>query len=217
MENSIRVYSRTEELIHALTHLLGAIFGLVGLVLLICKTVEIEKMFALIVYGVTTVLLFSCSFIYHFTCYIKDPLKDSRVRDITEKFDHCAIFFLIMGTYFPPCLNNFAQPLGGIIISIVAVCSIVGIVLNVISVTRFAKISLILYVMAGWTVGIALFPFYKYMGLLGLVFLILGGVSYTIGIVFYKLKRLPYMHVIWHVCVLLGAVFHYFMIYFCCT
>jgi hemolysin III len=92
----------------------------------------------------------------------------------------------------------------------------VGILLNVIDVERFMKVSLALYVVAGWTIAIAIKPYYEAIGFPGILLLVLGGISYTVGIFFYKAKSVKYMHIIWHLFVLLGSIFHYLMVYFYC-
>ena len=218
MRTKVRPFLRIEEFLHSLTHGAGALLGCLFTYLLYnrCMQMNITFGYPLIIYGVSIILLYLCSFTYHFSCYLTDLENPPQITEITARFDHCAIFLLIIGTYFPPCINNFPKPLGYVIIGIVGACSVIGIILNSINVDRFAKISLVLYIISGWTIGLAIVPFINYVGVKSFVYLLLGGVSYTVGIIFYKLKRVPYMHVIWHLFVLLGTFFHFLMIYNCC-
>ena len=105
---------------------------------------------------------------------------------------------------------------GWLVFSVVGFCTIIGIILNCISVKKYSKICLFLYIVAGWTIAVALYPYYKAIGAMGILFLVLGGLLYTGGIFFYKKKTTPYMHAVWHVFVTLGSVMHYVMNYFYC-
>ncbi|MBE6645800.1 MAG: hemolysin III family protein [Ruminococcaceae bacterium] len=213
-----REYFKYEEVTHAVTHGIGAGLSVLALVLLLLKTSGLGFLSVLSasVYGISMIVLYSASCAYHASCSVYGDYKPSRVRDFFMKCDHSTIFFLILGTYTPACLVSMRGPVGFTVFGIVASCCIFGFVLNVISVERFYKVSQILYLLTGWTIVVALYPFYNAIGLRGIGFLVLGGILYTVGVAFYKMKNIPNMHIIWHLFVLGGSVMHYVMVYFYC-
>ena len=218
MNKTVRKYSKLEEVIHSLTHGFGAALGIVGLILLIMKTAEqgTVNLVGSILFGASLIILYSASCIYHGTCAYFGAESMKKVHAITEKIDHCAIFILITGTYIPACWTALGGWVGWTVFGIVAACGVVGIILNCISVDKFSKISLALYIISGWMIALASVPYARAIGAGGFAFLLAGGVSYTVGIIFYKMKSIPYMHVLWHVFVLLGRIMHYIMVYFYC-
>ena len=213
-----REFSVFEEIAHSVTHGGGALLGIVGLVLLIIRASQsgAAATVAASIFGASLIILYSASCAYHSSCAIYGSVKPSRVRDICMKCDHSLIYLLILGTYAPACISAMGGFVGYTVFGVVLACCLVGIVLNVIDVERFKNISLALYVIAGWTIAVAIKPFYNAIGTQGTVLLVLGGISYTIGILFYKAKNTKYMHIIWHFFVLLGSIFHYLMVYFYC-
>ena len=213
-----REYEPYEEVTHAITHGAGAILGVVGLVLLLIKTAGTGflSVFSAAVYGASLVILYSASCAYHTSCAVYDSYKPSRVRDFFMKCDHSMIFFLILGTYTPACLAAMRGFVGYAVFGVVASCCILGVILNVISVERFYKFSQILYLVTGWTIVVALYPYYNAIGADGIGFLVLGGILYTVGVIFYKMQHIRNMHIIWHFFVIAGSVMHYLMIYCLC-
>ena len=123
------------------------------------------------------------------------------------------IFVLILGTYVPVCWTALGGWLGWVVFGVVATCSALGIVINIIDVGRFHKLSLIIYIVSGWTIALVTIPFVSVVGWGGFAFLLAGGLSYTIGVIFYRMTKTPYMHLIWHLLVTLGSVMHFVMIY----
>ncbi len=204
--------SKKEEIINAVTHLISAALAVAGTALLAVKTADMGTLsiISALLYGFSMILLYSASSTYHLV------KNGTRAKIFLQKFDHASIFLLITGTYIPGCWVSMGGWVGWTIFSIVAVCGIVGITLNCIDVKRFSKICLALYVVAGWTIAVASYPYYKAIGFWGFAFLVLGGLLYTGGIFFYRKKKTPYMHAVWHVFVTLGSVMHYIMIYFYC-
>jgi len=94
------------------------------------------------------------------------------------------------------------------------ITAIIGTVVNMINVDRFAKVSLVSYIVSGWVIVLAIVPLAKALNVSGMIFLALGGLLYTVGVIFYKMKKIPYMHSVWHLFVLAGAVMHYFCVLF---
>ena len=215
---SLRSFTRIEECIHSATHALTAIAAIFATVFLILRATPLGTVHTLgaTLFGISLVILYSASGAYHASCALYPPYVESRVRDIAQKFDHCSIFILIVGTYIPACLTSLGGAVGWTVFGVVGGCCTVGFILNAISVERFKGISLWLYIITGWTIVLASVPLYSAIGSVGFAFLFLGGVFYTVGVIFYCLQSIKYMHIIWHTLVILGSVMHYLMVYFYC-
>ena len=213
-----REFYRGEEIAHAATHGAGVILGIVGLILMLIKASSsgASAIIGAAVFGAALMILYSASFAYHGSCALYGSVAPSKIRDICMKCDHSLIYILILGTYTPACISAMGGFVGYLVFGVVLATCLVGIVLNVIDVERFMKISLVLYLIAGWTIALAIKPYYNAIGKDGIILLVLGGVAYTVGVLFYKAKKIPYMHIIWHVFVLLGSFFHFLMVYLYC-
>lgn len=213
-----REYYKREEILHSLTHALGACLAILGLVLLILKAIPLGalEVVGASVFGVSLIILYSASALYHGACAIYGEHIVCPVRDFFMKCDHCSIFLLIVGTYTPACLCAMRGWVGFTVFGVVASCSILGLILNTIDVDRFHKISMVLYLVTGWTIAAASVPYYKAIGPIGFACLIAGGILYTVGVIFYKMQKVPYMHVLWHLFVIGGSVMHFFMVYGYC-
>ncbi|MBS1242854.1 MAG: channel protein, hemolysin family, partial [Nitrospirae bacterium] len=133
---------------------------------------------------------------------------------LLQFFDHTAIYLLIAGTYTPFTLVSLRGPWGWTMFGLIWGLAVTGILLNVFFFGRLGFISTILYLLMGWLVVIAIKPVMDAVSVRGLAWLVAGGLSYTVGVVFYAWHRLPYAHPIWHLFVLAGSVFHYFAIFF---
>ena len=160
------------------------------------------KLAASIVYGVSLILLFSASTLYH-------AIRHPRAKAVLRVLDHTSIFLLIAGTYTPITLITLGGATGLTLFSVVWLAAIVGIVLNALSIERFKVFSMICYVAMGWAVIFALSPLIRAMPAGGIALLVAGGLCYTLGLIFYRLKRIRYMHSVWHLFVLAGAVVHF--------
>ena len=212
----VRPFTRPEEIVHAITHGAGAILGLIALILMVAKASSPTGLISAIVFGVSLILLYAASGSFHGACAVKGTQAPSPFRDFTEKCDHSLIFLLILGTYTPACLAAMGGIVGYALFALVGACCAVGFVLNVINVQRFIRVSLVLYVIAGWAIAAAIYPYYLAVGFGGVAMLLAGGASYTVGLIFYRARHIPYLHIIWHALVLLGSVFHFFMVYNYC-
>nr|WP_319488522.1 hemolysin III family protein [uncultured Caproiciproducens sp.] len=201
-------YTMTEEIINAITHGVGAGLAIAGFIaLLINGHHDIMSVTAVSIFGVTMILLYTVSAIYH-------GLDVCNGKKICQILDHCTIFLLIAGTYTPIALLCFGGMTGWIMFDIVWAVAIVGIVLNAIDLKRFKTFSMICYLALGWFVVFFLKPLIEHLDRSAIFYLIIGGVFYTVGAVIYGLgKKIKYMHSIWHLFVLGGTVFHYFVIY----
>lgn len=205
----MKLQSPSEEKLNSLTHAFGAGFGIVALVLLILFDTKKThySLFSVIVYGLSIIVLFSASALYH---YVKDERKKYYFRII----DHISIYFLIAGTYTPVLLITLHHSLGWPLFYVVWGVAAFGIILKLFFTGRFGVFSTLLYLVMGWLIVFDFANLSQAIGSNGILLLFAGGMSYTLGIVFYAIRRIPYNHVIWHLFVLAGAVFHFFMIFF---
>lgn len=212
--NFARRQNLGEEILNSITHGAGALLGIVGTLLLIFKAKAeggLIQMVSVTIFGISMILLYLFSCLYH-------ALPWSKGKAVFQVIDHCSIFLLILGTYAPIALVSVGGVLGTTLFAINAFCATLGITLNIIDLKRWKKFSLALYIIMGW-MGVLAFPtILRNVSTLGFAFLVLGGLAYTIGVIFYKQKEKLYRHGVWHFFVLAGTVFHFFMIYMnCCS
>lgn len=208
-------YTKGEEIFNSVTHIIGGSFGVVALVLLIIigtqENLDPYGMISVIVYGISMIMLYTMSSIYHF-------LRPNRAKKLFRIFDHCTIYLLIAGTYTPICVIIMRDNVWGIILlSIVWICLVIGVVMNAINMhNKVVKIiSMILYFVMGWCAIFALKPVLDVMGWSGFGWILGGGVAYTLGIIFFALgMKIKYTHSIWHIFVLLGTIIQFIGILF---
>lgn len=204
-----RKYLITNEVLNAVTHGIGVVLSIVGFVFLLKKADSGLHYVSFIIYGVSLLLLFLASTLYHSLIFTK-------AKKVFQVFDHCSIYLLIAGTYTPYCLLYIKGTIGIVLLSVIWLAAIFGIVyksLTLSKVKSVSKLSTIIYNVMGWAVVIALPSLYHSVGLKGLLLLVGGGVAYTVGSVFYSMKNRRYMHVVWHLFVMLGAMLMFFSIY----
>ena len=200
-------YSKGEEIFNMVSHIVGAAMGVAALVLGIIFS-AIHKngagIAASIVYGLTLILLYTMSSIYH---GLNSKLKAKKVFQI---IDHCSIFLLIAGTYTPFCLctlREYNVALGWTIFGIVWGLAIIGIVLNSIDLKKYKIFSMICYLVMGWCIVAKINVVYNALGILGFTLLLGGGIVYTIGAIFYVVgKKKKWMHSIFHLACVLGSL-----------
>lgn len=201
-----------EEISNAVSHGVGAILSLVGIVILIILSVKNANAFGVlssIFYGSALIILYSISTLYH-------SLTHPTAKKVFQILDHCSIFLLISGTYAPISVMMIGGKIGYGLLIVNTTCAIVGIVLNAINIKKFKTISMIFYVIMGWMCLFTIKPLVESAPPNTLWLLVLGGVSYTVGIIFYKIKKLKYMHFIWHLFVLLGSILHFIFVLIGC-
>lgn len=201
-----------EELVNSITHGLGALLSIGGTAVAIVWAALYGDVFSVVsaaIYGATLIILYVMSTLYH-------AFTNKTVKKVFRIFDHCSIFLLIAGTYTPFTLCSLRGAFGWTIFGIIWGMTVLGIVFNAISIEKFKVFSMICYVVMGWLIIIAFKPLMQAIGFMpGALLLLLGGISYTVGIIFFVMKKIPYMHGIWHLFVLLGSVLHYFSILLC--
>ena len=207
----VPTYSLGEELVSAISHGIGAGLSIAALVLCIVASAihgSASGVVSACIYGSTLIILYTISTLYH---SFKSGIKAKKVFRI---LDHCSIFLLIFGSYTPVALVTLKGAIGWVIFSVILTSSIIGIVLNSINLEKYKKISMICYLVMGWTIILAIKPMLKLVDFNGIIFLVLGGIVYTIGAVIYALgKKIKYMHSVWHFFVLAGSIFQFFAIY----
>lgn len=203
-----RKYTLGEELFNAITHGIGALLSVAGCVVLLVRCHQLGDGVAAVssaIYGATLIILYTMSTLYH-------ALANEKAKAVFRVFDHVTIYLLIAGTYTPYTLACLGGALGWTLFGIVWTAAIVGIVFSSISLRRFQKLSMICYIAMGWVILIAIKPLWQVIGTLPMVFLVIGGVLYTGGVLFYQMKESRYMHSIWHLFVIAGSIFQYFSI-----
>jgi hemolysin III len=202
-------YSHQEELANSISHGLGALLSLAALVLLLIKAYhshDLLRLFSYSLYGVSLVLLFSASTLYHAS-------RHNIRKKLFKLLDHCAIYVLIAGTYTPLMLLTMKDQLGMTMFIIIWLIAFVGILFKIKFGHRFKKLSLITYIGMGTISLLIIHRLQQALTSNAMILLALGGLVYLLGVYFYIQKKIPYNHAIWHLFVLAGASLHFFMIW----
>lgn len=198
-----------DEWVNSLTHGFGLILSLIGFILLLAAPFyenNYWKLVNLAVYGGSLILLYGSSTLYH-------SLRRPKLKKIFRTIDHCAIFILIAGSYTPFTMLVLGGIWGWALFSIVWTLAILGIILKILLKYRFNLLSTCLYLLMGWLVVVALEPLIERFPINGLYWLLAGGLSYTIGVIFYTMDKRKFFHAIWHLFVLAGSTCHYLAIW----
>lgn len=198
------VYTPMEELLNTLSHGVGALLAIWGVIALVIKNCGDKRSLpGILIYGATLFTLYSVSSIYH-------ALPAGNLKSMFRKFDHCSIFLLIAGTYTPLCMNYITETAGTVVLLTVWAVAVVGIILNLIDVNKFSKISMVCYLVMGWSVVFISKPAMRCLSYPQLQWLFIGGIFYSVGAVLYVIgKKVKYIHFIWHLFVLTGSICHY--------
>ena len=211
MENQKREMTGKEEVMNSLTHGLGILLAISALILLISFGILKNKgswyMVGAVVYGITLITLYTASTILH-------ALPKGKAKEVFKILDHSSIYLLIAGTYTPFTLTVLRGKIGWTILGIVWILAIAGIVFKSIFIERFNFLSTMMYIGMGWIIIFAIKPMINSLSTMGLIFLVLGGLSYSFGTIFYLKEKMKYSHAIWHLFVLAGSAFHFFTIFF---
>ncbi len=202
-------YTRLEEWFNSISHIVGGAFGII--VLVMCLLISCYKgdgwgIAGSIVYGISTIVLYTISSIYH-------ALKPEMAKKVMQIIDHCAVYLLIAGTYTPILLVGLrkenavlAWVLFGFEWGMAALC----VVLNAVDLKKYRVFSMIIYIIMGWCIIVAIKPIIRVMSVPGFLLLLAGGISFTIGAVLYGLgKRKRYMHSVFHLFVLMGSILQF--------
>ena len=204
------IYTLGEELMNSITHGVGALLGVVALVMCVVKSALASNTYGVVsgaIYGATLIVLYTMSCLYH-------ALGVNRAKKVFQTFDHCSIFLLIAGTYTPITLVAMRGWVGWTVFGIVWAAAVVGITFNGINVKKYRVMSMICYIAMGWVIVLFFPEFIRTVPSAGVRMIFWGGVVYTIGAVIYGFgKKAKYIHSIWHFFVLAGSIIHFLAIY----
>ncbi len=207
--NDLPSFSEREEQINTITHGVGVIASVVGLLMLVAAAFSTGSPWGIassIIYGSSLIFLYLSSTIYHAS-------RNLMIRDSYKSLDHCAIYLLIAGSYTPFLLVDLRASVGWSLFAAVWGIAFAGILLKVFFRHRFGALRVATYLLMGWLAVFAWEDFTAYVNSEALNLLILGGVIYSVGVLFYAVERIPYNHAIWHVFVMGGSICHFFAVY----
>lgn len=203
-EIKVNFYSLGEEIFSSVTHGIGAVFSIAATTILVVLSALFGNALCVVssvLYGLSLIILYTCSTLYH-------AITNTTAKKVFRVLDHCTIFLLITGTYTPITLINLRNDGGIWVFGVLWALTILGIVLNAISLEKFKYFSMFCYVAMGWCVVFKAGAFYRSTPLPGVILIAVGGICYTAGLIFYGSKH-KYMHSIWHLFVLAGSVTHF--------
>jgi len=194
-----------EEIANSITHGLGFGLSVAGLTILLVNANQEDdpwRIIAISIFGVSMIILYLVSTLYH-------SLTHSRVKAIFRRLDHAAIYILIAGTYTPVILISLRTTWVIYLLPIVWTMAIIGVYIKIFYIHRYEKLSLRFYIIMGWMAMIAVKPLFNSIPIESFIWIILGGIIYTTGVIFYSWNKLPFNHTIWHGFVLGGSFSHF--------
>ncbi len=209
MRTDARLYSKTEEIFNVATHGMGFLMSVAALTILVVFASLYGNAWHIVsfsIYGASLVILYLASTAFHL-------VQKQKIRNWLNVFDHISIYLLIAGTYTPFLLVTLRGPWGWSFFGIVWGLAIAGIVLKLFFTGRFNLVSTIIYVALGWIILIAISPLSNALSFDGLMWLLAGGICYSVGAVFFLLNKLPFNHAIFHVLVVAGSACHFVAVF----
>lgn len=208
LDTTKRKYTLREEIANGITHGLGVVFGIVSLVVLLVLSIKNRDTIAVVafsIYGACFILMYLSSTLYH-------SITNERAKKILRVFDHSSIFLFIAGSYTPIALLTMAGYLRiGILVATWSI-AMLGIVFKILTYNKFDKfkaVSLIIYICMGWLAVFTVKPIIEMTSIGFFMWILAGGLLYTLGTIFYSIKKIPYNHAIWHIFVLAASVSHF--------
>jgi hemolysin III len=199
-----------EDIANAVTPGIGLLLSLAGLCVLVILAVLRGTALEIVscsVYGTSLVLCNAASTLYH-------GFRNPRIKHFFHVLDHCSIYLLIAGTYTPFTLVVLHNLWGWILFGIIWGLSLLGIFFKIFWINRFKVLSVSVYLLMGWMAIVAIKPLVTMVPVGGVLWIVAGGLAYSVGVVFYAWKKLPYSHAIWHIFVLGGSACHFFAVLF---
>lgn len=206
-QENINNFSISEEIWHAITHGLGLALSIAGLAILVGFASINGSPIVIIssaIYGTTLIMMYGSSTLYH-------AITHRPIKGLFQKFDHSSIYFLIAGSYTPITLISLEGVWGYSLATAVWSTAAFGIYMKFAYPNRFETLSLVLYVLMGWSIVVAISPLKDSLETGGFYLLIAGGLSYTLGVYYYINDHKPFYHAVWHLFVLAGSIFHFFL------
>lgn len=198
--------SSKEELANAITHGIGVGLAIAALVILVVHAARINdtwKIVSFSIYGATMICLFLSSTLYH-------SFNHPYIKRFFRILDHSSIFLLIAGTYTPVVIGTMRGGWGWALFGVVWGLTIIGICLKIFAMRKLKWISLIVYLLMGWIILVAIKPLLSVVTTAFLVWMLLGGLAYSLGVIFYTARKMLFHHAIWHLFVLAGSICHFF-------
>lgn len=205
-ESLVNRYTLGEEIFNGITHGIGALLSIAALVILVAFASvkgDVWRIVSFSIYGFTLFFLYLSSTLYH-------SILHEKAKRVFRVFDHISIYLLIAGSYTPITLIAMRGVWGWTIFSVIWLLAITGIILKIIGIKKFKVISLLLYLFMGWLIIIAFKPMMAMIPEGLFPWLLAGGLIYTLGVIFYIWRKLPFNHGIWHLFVLGGSIVHFF-------
>ncbi len=209
MEDRLTFYHPTEEKLNVISHGFGLILSVIALITLVIYAISDGTLWHIIsfsIYGASLVILYTASTLYH---YVQEP----KLRYKLNIFDHAAIYVLIAGSYTPFTINVMQGTLGWGLFGTVWAIAIIGITLKLFFTGKFGKISTVAYILMGWLGIFGLQTLIANLPIEGVIWLVAGGISYTIGAILYSIKQIKFNHAIFHVFVLIGSICHFMSVF----
>jgi len=203
-------YSPLEESLNISSHALGLVLSVAALVFLVIRANQYGDVWHVVsfsIFGASLIALYAASTIYH-------SAKDTNLRARLRIVDHATIYILIAGTYTPFTLVTLNGTAGWVIFGVSWGMAVTGTILKLFFTGRFEIVSTLMYLFMGWLIVFALDPLVENLSEDGIFWLVLGGVSYTVGAILYAIKRIKFNHAIFHVFVLIGSICHFISVYF---
>lgn len=206
-------YGKAEDIVNSVTHAVGAVFGVVVLILCTVRSAKLGSTMGVVssvIYGASMILLYFCSALYH-------GLPAGNAKRFMRIVDHAVIYLLIAGT-ITPCvliaLHSVSASLAWLMFGIGWGCALLGIILTLIDFEKFKVMEMVLYIAIGWTMLFVVKPLFHALSTTGIVLVILGGAVYTVGAIIYGFgKKVKYFHALFHIFVLAGSTLHFVAVY----
>jgi hemolysin III len=201
-------YRLSDMIAGAITHNIGRLLAIAGTIILFVRAENLHNAtltISVLIFGLSMIFAYSSSTLYH-------ALARTKARHVFHILDHCMIYLLIAGTYTPLVLITIGGKLGWILFAVIWTLAIIGIVYKSLAIDKHPVVSGILYLVMGWMAMLFIVPLWHALPLDGIFLLVAGGVSYTVGMIFFAFDDIRYFHSIWHLFVLGGSIFHFFLI-----
>lgn len=206
-------YGKAEDIVNSVTHAVGAVFGVIVLILCTVRSAKLDSAMGVVssvIYGVSMILLYFCSALYH-------GLPAGNAKRFMRIVDHAVIYLLIAGT-ITPCvliaLRSESNVAGWVMFGVTWGCALLGIILTLIDFEKFKVMEMVLYIAIGWTLLFVVKPLFHALSTAGVVLVILGGAVYTVGAIIYGFgKKVKYFHALFHIFVLAGSTLHFVAVY----
>lgn len=209
-KQTVKYYSPMEEKINIASHAIGFLLSVVALFLLVkhaSLSGGVLHIVSFSIYGASLIVLYASSTFYH-------SAKEPKLRNRLRVFDHASIYVLIAGTYTPYALITLNGELGWILFSMSWGIASIGIVLKLFFTGKYKLISTLMYIFMGWMIVFFINPLIDALSSDGLIWLVVGGISYTVGAVLYSIKKIQFNHAIFHIFVLVGSFSHFASVFF---